>query len=35
MRAIVQDSYGYIDDPRRREAERPEPAEDEVLLRVR
>ncbi len=35
MRAIVQDRYGLIDDLRLGEVPRPEPAEDEVLIRVR
>ena len=35
MRAIVQDSYGALDELALREVERPTPAEDEVLIRVR
>lgn len=35
MRAIVQDRYGSADDLRLAEVPRPEPAEDEVLIRVR
>ncbi len=35
MRAIVQDRYGSIDDLRLGEVARPEPADDEVLVRVR
>ena len=35
MRAIVQDRYGAIDALSLREVERPAPAEDEVLIRVR
>ncbi|GEP39174.1 NADPH:quinone reductase [Nocardioides psychrotolerans] len=35
MRAIVQDRYGNVDDLRLGEVPRPEPAEDEVLVRVR
>jgi len=35
MRAIVQDRYGLVDDLRLGEVPRPEPAEDEVLVRVR
>ena len=35
MRAIVQDRYGAVDELRLGEVARPEPAEDEVLVRVR
>jgi NADPH:quinone reductase-like Zn-dependent oxidoreductase len=35
VRAIIQDRYGDIDALEVREVERPEPAEDEVLVRVR
>ena len=35
MRAIVQDSYGDLDELALREVEPPTPAEDEVLIRVR
>ena len=35
MRAIVQDRYGAIDALEVREVERPSPADDEVLIRVR
>jgi NADPH:quinone reductase-like Zn-dependent oxidoreductase len=35
VRAIVQDRYGAIDALRLRQVERPTPAEDEVLIRVR
>ena len=35
MRAIVQDRYGAIDALSLRDVERPAPAEDEVLIRVR
>ena len=35
MRAIVQDRYGSVDDLRLREVARPQPAEDEVLVKVR
>ena len=35
MRAIVQDAYGALDSLALREVERPEPADDEVLIRVR
>lgn len=35
MRAIVQERYGPVDDLRLSEVERPEPAKDEVLVRVR
>ena len=35
MRAIIQDGYGSIDELVLGEVERPEPAEDEVLVRVR
>lgn len=35
MRAVVQDSYGSADDLTLGEVARPEPAEDEVLIRVR
>ncbi len=35
MRAIVQDGYGAVDDLVLREVERPVPAADEVLIRVR
>ncbi len=34
MRAIVQDAYGAIDELSLREVPRPEPAADEVLVRV-
>ena len=34
MRAIVQDGYGAVEQLRLGEVERPEPAEDEVLVRV-
>ena len=35
MRAIVQDGYGGVEELKLREVARPEPAEDEVLIRVR
>jgi NADPH:quinone reductase-like Zn-dependent oxidoreductase len=35
MRAIVQDRYGGVDELALREVERPEPADDELLIRVR
>ena len=35
MRAIVQDGYGGVEGLSLREVARPEPAEDEVLIRVR
>ena len=35
MRAIMQDRYGSVDDLRLGEVQRPEPGEDEVLIRVR
>ena len=35
MRAIVQDAYGALDALSLREVARPDPAEDEVLIRVR
>ncbi len=35
VRAIVQDAYGALDSLALREVERPEPADDEVLIRVR
>lgn len=35
MRAVLQDGYGPVDDLRLGEIARPEPAEDEVLVRVR
>ncbi len=35
MRAIIQTAYGSVDDLRVGEVRRPEPADDEVLVRVR
>ncbi len=35
MRAIVQDAYGSVDTLALREVDRPQPARDEVLIRVR
>jgi NADPH:quinone reductase-like Zn-dependent oxidoreductase len=35
VRAIIQDGYGAVDELSLAEVARPEPAEDDVLVRVR
>jgi NADPH:quinone reductase-like Zn-dependent oxidoreductase len=35
MKAIVQDKYGSVDVLRLRDVEKPQPGEDELLIRVR